>query len=89
MAAVKGVKDWRLLSGYLGVRISRDQYDSDEGHLKAALEKFLLGEGDYPPTWRAVIYCLDEAGEVALANKIRHFSEPVQGECTCHCSCES
>ena len=88
MAAVKGVKDWYDLSVYFGVYISRDQYDSDEAYHKAVVEKFLLGEGRYQPTWRAVIWCLDRVDEIALADKIRNFGEPVQGECTCNCTCQ-
>ena len=87
IAAVKGVKDWFLLCVFLGVNIIDDQYVSDEAGLKAAVEEFLLGEGHYPPTWRAVMFSLDWSAEVAVADKIRNFSEPVQGECTCHCSC--
>ena len=84
---MKGVQDWDLLSASFGVDIDKHQYDSNEARLKAAVEGFLLGNGDYQPTWRALIYCLDRAEEVALADKIRSFaSEPVQGECTCLCA---
>ena len=80
MAAVKGVKNWRRLCRCFGVdSIYRDQYGSDEACLKAIVEEFLLGESVYQPTWRAVIYCLDRMDEVSLADKIRNFSEPVQG----------
>ena len=44
------------------------------------MEQFLLGESEYQPTWRAVIYCLDRVDEVPLADKIRNCGEPVQGE---------
>ena len=80
MAAVKGVKSWYILSLCFGVRIIGDHYDSEEAYHRAVVEKFLLGKGDYQPTWRAIIYCLDGAAEVALADKIRNFGEPVQGE---------
>ena len=81
MAAVKGVTYWNGLDFYLGVRsISKDQYDSDETYIKAIMEKFLLGEGPHQPTWRIVIFCLDLMGKVAMADKIRNFGEPVQGE---------
>ena len=83
MAAVEGVRNWNILSGWLGVDFNRHQYNSDEACVKAIMEKFLLGKGDYQPTWKALIYCLDEAEEVHLADKIRSFGEPVQGECTC------
>ena len=84
---MKGVLDWELLRAWFGVYIDKHQYDSDEARLKAAAEEFLLGNGDFQPTWRALIHCLDLAGEVALGDKIRSFGEPVQGECTCSCAC--
>ena len=84
MAAVKGVKEWDHLSFHFGIRVFKDQYDFDEARVKTVVEKFLLGEGFCQPTWRAVIYCLDRAGEVAVADKIRNFGEPVQGERTFH-----
>ena len=82
-----GVKNW----GDLGVVFSIDtgsiklQNDSTQDCLKAVVEKFLLGEGQFQPSWRAVIWSLDGVGEVDLADKIISFGEPVQGECTCSC----
>ena len=58
------------------------RHDSDEACFKAVVEKFLLGEGIYQPSWRRVIYSLDRENEIELADKIRSFGEPVQGECT-------
>ena len=86
MAAVKEVKKLGLLCVCFGVNIIVDQYDSDEAGLKAVVEKFLLGEGRYPPTWRAVMFSLDKVNEIALADKIRNYGEPVQGTYICHCS---
>ena len=84
MVAVKGTKNWRRLRSYFGVNgIYRDQHASDEACLKAVVEEFLLGEAFYQPTWRAVIYCLDRTDDVALADKIRKFGEPVQGAWVC------
>ena len=57
------------------------QHVSDEAHLKALLEAFLLGEGDHQPSWRRVIHALHEAGESHLAKEIKANAEPVQGEC--------
>ena len=82
------VRNWGDLSvellGLLKDIIQR-QHDSDEACLKAVVEKFLLGEGCYQPSWRAVIYSLDEVDESHLANQIRSYGEPVQGESTCTC----
>ena len=82
LAAVKGVRDLGHLIAWFGVDIDARQCDSDEACLKAAVEGFLLGNGLFQPTWRALIYCLDRAKEVALADKIRDCGEPVQGECS-------
>ena len=87
MKAVAGVKHWEYL-GLFGFHVEtvsiKRQYDSDEACLKAVVEKFLLGEGRFQPSWKAVIYSLDSTcmDEVQSADKIRSFGEPVQGECT-------
>ena len=84
MTALKGAKYWSVLCACFGVQgvhtIKTDHYA--EAYRKAVMEKFLLGQGHYRPTWRAVIFCLDRTGEIAVADKIRHIGEPVQGECT-------
>ena len=83
------VKDWKPLGHVFGVHTYSIilQNDTFQDCLKAVVEKFLLGnrEGDYQPSWRAVIWSLDLIGEVDLADKIISFGEPVQGECTCSC----
>ena len=87
MKAVEGVKNWERLGDWRGFGVEdtdsiKRQHDSDEARLKAVVEKFLLGEGSFQPSWRAVIYSLDDVEEVQLADKIRSFGEPVQGECS-------
>ena len=80
---MEGVENWKDLGKWgFGVDIDsiKRQHDSDEACLKAVIEKFLLGKGFYQPSWRAVIYSLDDLDKVQLADKIRSFSEPVQGE---------
>ena len=57
------------------------QHGSDEACLKAVVEAFLLGEGDYQPSWRRVIQALHWANESHLADQIKSYAEPVQGEC--------
>ena len=83
-----GVKNWERLGG-VGFGVDTDrirlQNNSIQDCVKAVVEKFLLGEGFYQPSWRAVIWSLDNIGEVDLADKIISFGEPVQGECTCSC----
>ena len=90
---MEGVKAWEGLGIWLGFGVEdtgsiKRQHDSDEACLKAVVEKFLHGEGLYQPSWRRVIYSLDRVDELELADKIRSFGEPVQGECTCSYSIE-
>ena len=69
-----GYNSWELAN------IQR-QYDSDEGRLKAVVERFLKGGSLLfeQPSWRAVIVCLYKANEFQLAEQIRSYAEPVQG----------
>ena len=56
------------------------QHVSDEACLKAVVEVFLLGEGDYQPSWRRLIYRLYWAEQSHVAEKIKANAEPHQGE---------
>ena len=90
--AVKTVKSWRELAWKLmGWYIYNDdgekkldaiqrQHVSDEACLKAVLESFLLGEGEYQPLWRSVIHALHQADESHLAEMIKTNAEPHPGE---------
>ena len=62
------------------------QHQSDDSHLHAVIECWLQGEGkDEEPSWRALIWRLDEENETrAAADSIRHFAEPLPGK-----SCDS
>ena len=83
---MEGVENWERLGEWFldfwSIDSIKRQHDSDEACLKAVVEKFLLGEGLYQPSWRSMIHILDGVNEVQLADKIRSFGEPVQGECT-------
>ena len=70
------------LMGWSGWKLDaiQHQHVSDEACLKAVVEAFLLGEGEYQPSWRRVIHSLYEAGESHLAEKIKTNAEPCQGE---------
>ena len=88
--AVKRVKSWRdlgtwLLGDFEGSKLNaiEREFDSDETRLKAMLESFLLGEGEYQPTWRRVIHALHKADEIAVARDILTYAETVEGECVC------
>jgi hypothetical protein len=90
---VKTVKlSWRELAKEL---LSRDVFDSDsrkkldaierqhvsEGAcLKAVVEAFLLGEGDYQPSWRMLIHLLYWAKQSHVAEAMKTNAEPQQGE---------
>ena len=47
--------------------------------IEDVVEQFLQGHGYYQPSWRAVIFALDGAGETRVADRIRHYAEPVRG----------
>ena len=84
---VKNVRSWRtlgqLLCSYLSSELDdiQRQHVSDEACLKAVIEGFLSGKGDHykQPSWRAIIWSLYRANEIQLAEHIRSFAEPVQG----------
>ena len=75
MKAVEGVKHWEGLAHWLGVL-------GGSSSLKDAVEQFLKGQGNFQPSWRAIIFTLDGAGKSGVANHIRSYIEPVQGRCT-------
>ena len=52
---------------------------SDEARLKAVVKAFLLGEGDYQPSWRRLIHQLHSAQQSHVAEKIKTNAEPHQG----------
>ena len=60
------------------------QHHSDENCLKVIIKKFLKGEGQYwPPSWRAVIWCLYLSDEIHLAEQIQSYGEQLEGVCLC------
>jgi hypothetical protein len=83
---VKNVRSWRTLGQHI-YYFSSDLDDIQDGLvsnddvcLKAVIEEFLSGEGRYEqPSWRALIWSLYKANEIQLAENIKRFSEPVQG----------
>jgi hypothetical protein len=89
--AVKTIRlSWRKLARWLmGWVFSDDrkkldaiqrQHVSDEACLKAVVEAFLLGEGEYQPSWRMLIHHLHNANKSHLAENIKNNAEPHQGE---------
>ena len=47
--------------------------------IKDVVEQFLQGRSRYQPSWRAMIFALDGIRVTRLADRIRHYAEPVQG----------
>ena len=75
LKAVEEVKNWGdFLQNLIG-----HYSPNDEVHLKDTVQQFIQGRGLYQPSWRAVIFALDVANEINLADQIRHHGEPVQG----------
>ena len=79
--------EWTVLGGWLipGGKcdeIKQLQDTSNENRLRAVVECWLGGGGE--PSWRRLIWTLDEEGQTQVADKIRHFAEPVLGK-----SCDS
>ena len=93
---LKGVKSWRKLAKKLiyaydkddqflhppGYHNLDDLQGSDEDCLKAVIEIFVQGRGQYKqPSWRAVLHSLYNVNELQLAASIKSYAEPLQGVC--------
>ena len=55
------------------------QYTTSEGRFRGMIQRWLNHEG-HPPSWRRLIYSLDCAGDITVADPIRGFAEPPPGE---------
>ena len=75
LKAIEKAENWEELARWLS--------GSTDNSIKDTVERFLRGEGHYQPSWRAVIFTLDGAGEAHLANHIRSYRESVQGVYVC------
>ena len=87
LAHVDGVKwrelGWRLLlcsPDSEGLNAIQRENTTDQDRLRGAVEQWLKGEGRYPPSCRSLVYSLDWAGELTVADPIRGFAEPPRGE---------
>ena len=74
MKALEGVEDWERAADWLSTFLGSSP--------KEAVEQFLLGQGHFQPSWRAVIFALDGAEETPVASRIMSYGEPVQGRYT-------
>ena len=71
LKAVERMRNWKDLCQLFGIYASA---------LEDVVDYFVRGRGPYQPSWRRVIFSLDEANETHLADQIRSYGEPVQGE---------
>ena len=56
-------------------------HQSDGDRLHAVVECWMQGEGKHKePSWRTIIWELDDANETITAENIRNYAEPVQGK---------
>ena len=92
LAHVQGVKNWRELGQWLFLGQVKNhrivypvldgiqrQHTTNEGRLQDTIQHWLKGEGRRP-SWRMLVDSLDRAGELTVADPIRGFAEPPQGE---------
>ena len=79
------VKNWRevglRLLGYNETKVKaiEREYSSKDDRMRAAVQQWLQG-GGYPPSWRLLVWVLDYAGDIQVADPIRGFTEPPRGE---------
>ena len=89
MRAVQTVRDWRVFGVWLfpssddpdhKLDAIQQQYSSEKDRLHAIVQEWLKG---YQPSWRRLILALDQAAESTLANPLRKYAEPPQGDSIC------
>ena len=83
---VQEVKNWRevgrLLLGYHNeakVQAIEQEYSSNEDRMRAVVQQWLEGGGS-TRSWRWLVWALDQAGDIQVADPIRGFTEPPRGE---------
>ena len=83
---VQEVKNWRMVGEILlvGVTDSTEQlaamereYSSNQDRIRAVVQQWLERGG---PSWRWLVWALDVAGDIQVADPIRGFTEPPRGE---------
>ena len=55
------------------------KYSSNEDRMTAVVQQWLQG-GGLSQSWRRLVWALDYAGDIKVADPIRRFAEPPQGE---------
>ena len=93
MRAVHGVRDWRRFGNWLflysGISDQdhkldaiKQQHNSDGNYLHGLVKEWF---SVHQPSWRHVIIALDWAKERAIADSIRGYAEPPDGEWSDNC----
>ena len=84
LRCIQGVQ-WRKLGEKLlalhkeKLNVIERENTSDQDQLRALVE-FWLKSASYQHSWRRLIFRLDQAGELKVADSIRGFAEPPSGE---------
>ena len=79
------VKEWRevrkWLLGYNEAKVQaiEQEYSSNEDRMRAVVQQWLEGGGS-TRSWRWLVWALDQAGDIQVADHIRGFTEPPSGE---------
>ena len=83
---VQEVKDWREVGKWLllgvgdcteQVKVIEREYSSIEDRMRAVVQQWLEG---LSPSWRTLVWILDWAGDIEVADPIRGFTEPPSGK---------
>ena len=93
MRAVHGVRDWREFGEWLFIYsvISdwdskldtiKQQHNSDGNYLHGVVKEWFKG---HKQSWRLVIISLDRVQESTIADSIRGYAEPPDGEWSDNC----
>ena len=82
---VQEVKNWRMVGILLlslneaKVQAIEREYSSNEDRMRAVVQQWLEG-GGFSQSWRRLVWSLDQAGDIQVADPIRGFTEPPRGE---------
>ena len=82
---IQEVKDWRKVGKWLlghneaKVEAIEKKYSSSEERIRAVVQQWLEG-GGLPRSWKWLVWTLDRAGDITVADPIRGFTEPPRGE---------
>ena len=82
LPAVKNWREvglWLLVYNEAKVQAIEREYSSKDDRMRAAVQQWLEGGGLHR-SWRTLVWALDKAGDIQVADPIRGFTEPPQGE---------